>query len=55
MVYGLLANRLPHTLEHPVALAMIMRGPNSCVISLTYDVWLQPSHAPENSSSGFCS
>mmetsp|Transcript_13707 Transcript_13707/g.39685 ORF Transcript_13707/g.39685 Transcript_13707/m.39685 type:complete len:307 (-) Transcript_13707:2098-3018(-) len=39
--------------EQPVALAITRRSPNSCVSSLTYGVSPQPSHAPENSSSGW--
>ncbi len=38
--------------EQPVALATIMRSPNSWVTSLTYGVSPQPAHAPENSNSG---
>ena len=35
-----------------MALATIMRSPNSCVTSLMYGVSPQPAHAPENSNSG---
>ena len=35
-----------------MALATIMRSPNSWVTSLTYGVSPQPAHAPENSNSG---
>ena len=38
--------------EQPVALATIMRSPNSWVTSLTYGVSPQPAQAPENSNSG---
>ena len=38
--------------EHPVAFAMYILSPNSCVISFAYGVSPQPAHAPENSSSG---
>ena len=51
-VYGLVVDVPPHTLEHPEALAIIMREPKSCVSSLTYGVSPQPAHAPENSRSG---
>ena len=32
--------------EQPVALAMMARSPNSCVMSLTYGVSPQPAQAP---------
>src|SRR5579862_5908330 len=38
--------------EQPVALAISMRSPKSCVMSLTYGVSPQPEQAPENSNSG---
>ena len=41
--------------EQPVALATIMRSPNSWVTSFTYGVSPQPAQAPENSKSGFLS
>src|SRR5512136_2916618 len=39
-------------LEHPVALAIIARSPNSWESSLRYGVSPQPAHAPENSNNG---
>src|SRR5476649_2337883 len=38
--------------EQPVALAISMRSPKSCVINLMYGVSPQPLQAPENSKSG---
>ena len=38
--------------EHPVALAITMRSPKSCVTSFIYGVSPHPPHAPENSMSG---
>ena len=44
---------LPPQMEvQPVALAIIMRSPKSCVMSLAYGVSPQPAQAPENSMSG---
>ena len=42
----------PQIDEHPVACARTMRSPYSWVASFMYAVSEQPSHAPENSSSG---
>src|ERR1043165_7132999 len=41
--------------EHPVALAMQARSPNSRVSKEMYGVSPQPEHAPENSKSGLSS
>ena len=38
--------------EQPVALAITMRSPKSCVTSFIYGVSPHPPHAPENSMSG---
>ena len=51
-VYGVDGEELPQIEEHPVAFAMYILSPNSCVISFAYGVSPQPAHAPENSSSG---
>ena len=52
VVYGM-AGALPPQMEvQPVALAIIMRSPKSCVMSLAYGVSPQPAQAPENSMSG---
>src|SRR5512137_1432669 len=42
----------PQIEEHPVALAIIIRSPNSCVMVFKYGVSPHPEHAPENSRSG---
>ena len=52
VVYGATGADAPQMEEQPVALAIIMRSPKSCVTSLTYGVSPQPAHAPENSRSG---
>ncbi len=51
-VYGVDGEELPQIEEHPVALAMYILSPKSCVISFAYGVSPHPAHAPENSSSG---
>src|SRR5688500_11808415 len=38
--------------EHPVALAITDRSPNSCETSFTYGVSPQPAQAPLNSNNG---
>ena len=52
MAYGVVGRLAPKIDEHPVALATIIRSPNSWVTSLMYGVSPQPAQAPENSNSG---
>ena len=51
-VAGMEGALAPQIEEQPVALAIIMRSPTSCVTSLAYGVSPQPAQAPENSSKG---
>ena len=48
----MLGAEAPQMEEQPVAFAIIMRSPNSWVITLIYGVSPQPEHAPENSKYG---
>ena len=50
--YGIVGADAPQMDEHPVALAMSILSPKSCVASLMYGVSPHPEHAPENSIYG---
>ena len=49
IVYGVDGEEPPQIDEQPVAFAMYILSPNSCVTSFAYGVSPQPAQAPENS------